>query len=85
MPDKNFSVQAGIVGALNKNTYRNLSLRNPYLLHNNTQVNTKETEIYGGLKTTLGKHFNLSAKLGIVSYNNIALFINDTATDSKGF
>lgn len=85
LPDKNFSVQAGIVGALNKNTYRNLSLRNPYLLHNNTQVNTKETEIYGGLKTTLGKHFNLSAKLGIVSYNNIALFINDTATDSKGF
>ena len=85
LPDKNFSVQAGIVGALNKNTYRNLSLLNPYLLHNNIQVNTKETEIYGGLKTTLGKHFNLSAKLGIVSYNNIALFINDTATDSKGF
>jgi len=85
LPDKNFSIQAGIVGAINKNTYRNLSLRNPYLLHNNIQINTKETEIYGGLKTTLGKHFSLSAKLGLVSYNNLALFINDTATDSKGF
>lgn len=85
LPDKNFSLQAGIVGALYKNTYRNLSLQNPFLLHGNTQVNTKETEIYGGLKTTVGKHFNLFAKVGILSYNDFALFINDTATDSKGF
>lgn len=85
LPDKNFSIQAGIIGAIQKNTYRNLSLQNPYLLNANTQLNTQETEIYGGLKTTVGKHFNLSAKLGIVSYKNFALFINDTATDSKAF
>jgi hypothetical protein len=50
-----------------------------------TQQNTKETELYGGIKATMSKHFNFSAKVGIIGYNNMALFINDTATDMKAF
>lgn len=85
LPGESFSLQAGMVGRVIKNTYRNLSMANPYLLHTNQQFNTTETELYGGIKTTLGKHFNLGAKVGLVTYENLALFINDTATDSKGF
>lgn len=85
LPGETFSLQAGMVGRVIKNTYRQLSMLNPYLLHTNSQFNTRETELYGGIKTTLSKHFNLGAKVGLVTYENLALFINDTATDSKGF
>ena len=83
--EKVFMIQAGWVGTYTKNTFRNLSAVNPYLQTIASQTNTKEIEYYGGIKATLSKHFNFSAKAGLVSYTNFALFINDTATDSKAF
>lgn len=80
-----FAFQAGWVGLLTKNTYRNLSNSNPYLKTITRQLNTKETEYYGGIKGTLGKHFNFNAKAGYVTYENLPFFINDTATDNKAF
>ncbi|MBK8608779.1 MAG: hypothetical protein IPL84_02190 [Chitinophagaceae bacterium] len=80
-----FAFQAGWVGKYTKNTYRNLSEINPYLAGFTTQLNTKETEYYGGIKGTLGKHFNFNAKAGYVTYENLPFFINDTATDNKAF
>ncbi|MEO6732551.1 MAG: hypothetical protein ABIN01_15130 [Ferruginibacter sp.] len=83
--DKTFLVQAGFVGRFIKNTYRNLSAINPYLSTVSSQLNTKETELYGGIKTSVGKHFNFSAKAGIIRYDNFPFYINDTATDNKSF
>lgn len=77
--------QAGWVGRYTKNTYRNLAAINPYLKTITAQLNTKEIEYYGGIKATVGKHFNFNAKAGYVSYNNLPFFINDTATDNKAF
>lgn len=83
--EKVFLFQAGWVGRYTKNTYRNLVAENPYLLTIASQTNTKETEYYGGIKATAGKHFNINAKVGWIVYDNLPLFINDTATDNKGF
>ncbi len=80
-----FLFQAGWIGRFTKNTFRNLSAINPFLKTLITQQNTKETEYYGGIKATLGKHFNFNAKAGFVTYENLPLFINDTATDMKAF
>ena len=80
-----FAFQAGWVGRLTKNTYRNLSAINPYLKTLSAQLNTKEIEYYGGIKGSLGKHFNFNAKAGYVTYTNLPFFINDTATDGKAF
>lgn len=80
-----FAFQAGWVGRYIKNTYRNLAEINPYLKTITAQLNTKEVEYYGGIKGTLGKHFNFNAKAGYVTYENLPFFINDTATDSKAF
>lgn len=80
-----FAFQAGWIGRFTKNTYRNLSDINPYLKTFLTQINTRETEYYGGIKATLGKHFNFNAKAGLVIYTNLPFFINDTATDNKAF
>ncbi len=80
-----FAFQAGWVGRYIKNTYRNLSEINPYLKPFTSQLNTKEVEYYGGIKGTLGKHFNFNVKAGYVTYTNLPFFINDTATDNKSF
>lgn len=70
--------QAGIVGRIVKNNFQHLSGINPYLQTISLQQNTKETEWYGGLKATLGKHFNFSAKASWLTFRNMPLFINDT-------
>jgi len=78
-------IQAGWVGQYVKNTYSHLAAINPYLAMQNGQTNTIETEYYGGIKMNLGKHFKLNAKAGLVHFDNLALFINDTLTDGKAF
>lgn len=80
-----FAFQAGWVGRYIKNSFRNLSAINPWLNTLAVQQNTRETEFYGGIKATMGNHFNFNAKAGFVTYHDLALFINDTATDNKGF
>lgn len=85
LADKSFLVQAGFVGKITKNTYQSLSNINPYLSPVTSQDNTKELELYGGIKGTVGKHFNYSAKAGLVQFKNYPFFINDTLTDQKSF
>jgi hypothetical protein len=82
--DKIFLVQAGIVGRFIKNNYQYLTSVNPYLQTLSFQQNTKETEIYGGIKATVGSHFNFSAKASWITYHNLPFFVNDT-TDGKSF
>ncbi len=74
-----FMIQAGWVGRIIKNTYRNLAQVNPYVSTITSQTNTKEVEFYGGIKATVGKHFNFNAKAGIVHFENFALFVNDNS------
>ncbi|MEO5983890.1 MAG: hypothetical protein ABIP80_00205, partial [Ferruginibacter sp.] len=83
--EKIFMLQGGWIGKYSYNNYSRLTAVNPYLLPVTSQVHTKETEIFGGIKATLGSHFNINAKAGFITYKNLPLFINDTATDSKGF
>ena len=85
VPGKIFLLQAGWVGRYTKNTYHNLTDVNPDLAPFSSEQNTKEIEYYGGLKATVGKHFNFSAKAGLVRYTNLPFLINDTATGSKAF
>ena len=77
--DKMFLIQAGLVGTITKNTYQHLATINPWIQTVSQQHNTKETEFYGGLKATVGKHFNFSAKASWISFHNMPFFINDTA------
>ncbi len=85
LKDKGFLVQAGLVGRIIKNSYRNLSYINPYLDILSEQRNTREIELYGGIKTSVGKHFNFNAKAGLIGYRNLPFFVNDTTGDGKSF
>lgn len=82
--DNIFLLQAGIVGRFIKNNYQYLTSVNPYLQTLSFQQNTRETEFYGGIKATIGSHFNFSAKASWITYHNLPFFVNDT-TDGKSF
>lgn len=77
-------VQVGWVGRFIQNTFRSLSLLNPYMQDPTFLSNTKEIQFYGGLKATLGKHFSFNTKAAFITYKNMPLFINDTS-DGKSF
>jgi outer membrane receptor protein involved in Fe transport len=46
---------------------------------------TQSTEIYGGIKSNIGKHISFDGKLSWWQYNGLPIFINDTAGDKKQF
>jgi hypothetical protein len=75
-----FLLQAGWVGHVQKNTFRNLSAQNPYLNNVDKQINTTETEIYGGIKSNIGKYVVFSAKAGFVRYRDFQFYMNDTSS-----
>jgi len=77
-------VQAGWVGKYIPNSFRTLSGENPYMQDPSFLNNTKEIQYYGGIKATVGKHFNFNAKAAFVNYNNVPLFVNDSL-DGKSF
>lgn len=83
--DNAFLFQAGWVGSLTKNTYRNLSEVNPYLAPITSRRNTRAIEYYGGIKGSLAKHFNFNAKVGFIRYTDLPFYINDTTGDNKSF
>ncbi len=78
LPQKVFMIQAGWVGRFIPNSFRTLSEMNPYMQDPSFLKNTKEIQYYGGIKATVGKHFNFSAKAAYISYTDMPLFINDS-------
>lgn len=71
-------IQAGWVGRYITNSFRSLSAQNPYMQDPMFLNNTKEIQYYGGIKASVGKHFNFNAKAAFISYTDMPLFINDS-------
>ncbi|MEO6220627.1 MAG: hypothetical protein ABIO81_09385 [Ginsengibacter sp.] len=79
-----FSIQGGWVGRYIPNSFRTLSGDNPYMQDPTFLNNTKEMQFYGGIKATVDKHFNFNAKVAVITYHDLPLFINDP-NDPKSF
>ncbi len=77
-------IQGGWIGRYIPNSFRTLSAENPYMKDPTFLNNTKEVQYYGGIKATVGKHFNFNAKAAFITYNDLPLFINDGG-DGKSF
>ncbi|MEO7444611.1 MAG: hypothetical protein ABIT96_03780 [Ferruginibacter sp.] len=84
LQEKVFLLQAGWVGSYTPATYRYLSRLNPYLAPVTGMYNTKQTEFYGGIKASIAKHFNFGAKVSLISYKDLPLFVNAPG-DEKSF
>lgn len=77
-------IQGGYIGRYIANTFRSLSGQNPYMQDPEFLNNTKELQLYGGIKATVGTHFNFNAKAAFISYKDMPLFVNDNE-DGKSF
>ena len=73
-------IQAGWVGRYIPNSFRTLSGENPFMQDPVSFYNTKEIQYYGGIKASVGKHFNFNAKAAFISYRNMPLFVNDSVS-----
>jgi hypothetical protein len=82
--DEQFVLQAGWIGYYQKNTYQTLAAFNPWIAQPSALKNTKTKESYFGFKGSAGSHFSYNAKLSVLNYKNMPLFLNDTA-DGKTF
>ncbi|HEV2479219.1 MAG TPA: hypothetical protein VGS79_06135 [Puia sp.] len=83
--DQRFTIQAGWIGYYDKGSYQRFESINPWLAQPDSLFNTRMQEFYGGFKGSLGKHFTYAAKVGILSYKNLPLFVNDYTNDGKDF
>lgn len=78
------AIQGGWVGRYIANSFRTLSEQNPYMADPVFLNNTKEMQYYGGIKATVGQHFNFNAKAAFIHYTDMPLFVNDNF-DQKRF
>ena len=84
LQDKVLMIQAGWIGKYIANSFRTLSVENPYMQDPAFLNNTKEVQYYGGIKATVGKHFSFNAKAAFIAYHDMPLFVNDSL-DGKSF
>jgi hypothetical protein len=83
--DQRFTLTLGVIGYYDKGSYQRFETINPWLAQPDSLQNTRVQEWYGGIKGSLDNHFFYSAKLGIQHYDNMPLFVNDSANGGKDF
>lgn len=79
-----FTFVAGWQAQLRQNTFEQLSTINPYMNDRYLVKQTKSDEIFGGIQGNIGTHISFTGRASWWNYNNMPLFINDTA-DAKQF
>jgi hypothetical protein len=84
-PDKRFGVQLGWIGYYDKGSYQRFEAINPWLGQPSLLLNTRIEEGYAGIKGSLTNHFSYSAKIGVIEYKNMPLFVNDTLDGGNQF
>ena len=84
-PDLKFTVTLGWVGHYDKGSYQRYESINPWLAQPDSLQNTRVSEWYGGIKGSLDNHFFYAAKVGVVSYDNMPLFVNDSINGGRDF
>ncbi|MBP7274513.1 MAG: hypothetical protein KA974_11780, partial [Saprospiraceae bacterium] len=79
-----FTIFGGWEGGVQKNTFRQMTTFNPYLISNlDTLVATSYNRYYGGVKG-IYRIFNYELQGGFKAVKNLALYLNDD-TDTRRF
>lgn len=84
---KKVILSSGWISYIDKNSYRNLANKNPFIGGYPAiggLLNTRVEEKYTGIKGSFGSHFSYNTKFAAVSWFNLPLFVNDS-TDGKTF
>ena len=82
-------LQFGWLMHYDKGSYQRWASLNPYLAQPTALFNTRVNETYGGIKGTFLEKFFYNAKVGLVQFYNIPLFVNNyynaPLADGKSF
>lgn len=70
-------VQLGWLMHYDKGSYRRFASINPYLAQPDQLLNTRVNETFGGIKGTFLERFFYNAKVGLVQFYNMPLFVNE--------
>lgn len=82
--DNSFNVHAGIRGDIIKNSLRELTNENPFLLANTPAYNQNKTfEIYGGIKGKLSSKMSFGAGVSAANIKNMYFFVNNAVDQSR--
>ncbi len=69
---------AGIVGAINKNTYQSISTANPFIRQPNQFLNTLTTKVFVGAKGNITDRFTYVGSAAYLFIKNALILYNDT-------
>jgi len=70
---------AGLTGGLQKNSFKTLTDKNPFVLSQLAMANTnRRLQLYGGLKGTLSSTVAYDAEVSYANIGNMVLYVNDT-------
>ncbi|HSC52415.1 MAG TPA: hypothetical protein VLC98_02260 [Phnomibacter sp.] len=75
--EKNLVLQAGFRGYFDEQNYRSLTVYNPWIQQPDSLTNTRNSEIFGAVKSNLNENFSFRVKLGVGSQFNVPLLVND--------
>lgn len=84
IPNTQVNFTAGYHSTLTQNTYKQLSMKNPFMFNNYNIRQTRINELYASGETNIGTHIYAEAKLAWKQYGNLPLFVNDL-NDGKNF
>lgn len=87
IPGTQFMFNAGWQGNLVQNSFRQLATQNPYIstVLPYPVMQTHTNEVFAGIKSNIGNHISFNGRVSWWQYNDLPLFINDTAGDGKNF
>jgi hypothetical protein len=85
LPNALFSLFAGWNASLEQNTFRQLTTYNPYLSSNYLTQQTKQDEVFGGLRAGIGNNLSFSGKVSYREYQNLPMFLNNFGGDNSFF
>lgn len=75
---------AGWEGYLVQNSFRQLSLKNPFMSAQYLPKQGTENFLYGGFETNVGNNISFGATIGYKKWKNLAMFANDYALNPDG-
>jgi hypothetical protein len=73
-----FTLKLGWQGNLNQNTFRELSMENPYMSNTYNLLQTHSDEVYAHVATNLGKQITVYGRVSWWQYSNLPMFLNDS-------
>lgn len=87
IPGTQFMFNAGWQGNLVQNSFRQLATQNPYISTALAYpvMQTHTNEVFAGIKSNIGNHISFNGRVSWWQYNDLPLFINNTAGDGKNF